>query len=134
MSRRGDSVLPYLHRSSRRRSRTPTRGIHTRAQSTLLAHSLGRCRLHSRTGPGRGTERPLGAAQEPGTDAPTLPGTACMWHLTRFCMGRQTTAGPQSGTDTVPSALSPRFLPDGDTESLRPHISLGANVPLEILS
>lgn len=78
---------PYLRRSSRRRSRIPSRGIHTGARSTRPARSRGRCRPRSRTGPGRGTERPLGAARAPCSGARTRPGTACTWRLARFCMG-----------------------------------------------
>lgn len=111
VSRRGDRALSYLHRCFRRRSRTPTRGTHTRVRSTRPARSRDRCRHRSHTGPGRGTECPLGVAPVPGTGAPIRPGRACTGHQARFCMGWQTTARPWSGTDTAPTPLSPCFLP-----------------------
>lgn len=89
----GPAPPPYLRRCCRRRSRTPTRGTRTGARSTRPARSRDRCRPRSRTGRGRGTERPLGAARAPGTGAPTRPGTACTRRPARFCRGDK----PQQG-------------------------------------
>lgn len=118
---------PYLHKCCRRRSRTPTRGTHTGVRSTCQARSRDRCRPRSRTGPGRGTKRPLGAARAPGTAAPTRPGPACTPPPARFCMGEK----PQQ--DHVrhrhcPSALSPR-LPPETTRMEMPTPWIGAQDP-----
>lgn len=126
---------PYLRRSSRRRSRTPIRGIHTGARSTRPARSRGRCRPRSRTGPGRGTQRPLGASRAPCTGARTRPGTACTWHLARSCMGDK----PQQGLGQaqtllllLPTHVSSQCPPRCRQNPRRPHIALGARLPLKI--
>lgn len=66
--------LPYLHRSSRHRSRTPSHGTRTADHSICRPPSLGRCRLHSRTCPCRCTAAPRGR----GTWALPRPGTGGM--------------------------------------------------------
>lgn len=119
---RGDGALPYLRRSSRRRSRTPIRGIHTGARSTRPARSRDRCRPRSRTGPGRGTERPLGAARAPCSGARTRPGTACTWRLARFCMGDKPQQGPGQAQTLL---LLLRARPDADRTPRGPPLLWG---------